>query len=265
MMEHDQAAALLTAYLDRELGVAETLALEHHLDGCASCRAAQAEQQALIARCRADAPYFRAGPELRRRIAAALPPAAAATSAGPPAVRHGGLLGALRERLGSLAWPPQAVLATALFALTLATGLYLAVPSDEDRLAEELVAGHVRSLQVDHLSDVASSDQHTVKPWFNGKIDFAPPVVDLAAQGFKLEGGRLDYLHGHAAAVLVYRHGPHPINVYIWPAAGGDAAPQLRDQQGYHLAGWRAGGMQYWAVSDLARDEMNALVDALRH
>ncbi len=256
-MEHDEAAILLTAYLDGELGVAEALALEHHLDGCAACRAAQVQQRALIARCRAEAPYFRAPAELARRIEAALPQS---RPAAPPGTvpRRGG------RALWDLSWLRPAALAVSLGALVAAAGLYLGAPSEQDRLAEELVAGHVRSLQVDHLSDVASSDQHTVKPWFNGKIDFAPPVTDLAAQGFKLEGGRLDYIQGHTAAVLVYRHGPHPINVYIWPAAGPDSAPQLRDLQGYHLAQWHGAGMQFCVVSDLARDELTALVGALR-
>lgn len=251
-MEHDEAALLLCAYLDGELGVSEVLALEHHLDGCAECRAAQAEQRALIARCRAEAPYFRAAPELARRIEAALPRSTPATPA-----RAG-------STFWDLPWLRPVALAATLATLITGVGLYLALPSEQDRLAAELVAGHVRSLQVDHLSDVASSDQHTVKPWFNGKIDFAPPVLDLAGQGFKLEGGRLDYIHGHNAAVLVYRHGPHPINVFVWPEAGSDRAPRLRDLQGYHLAQWRADGLEFWAVSDLARDEMAALVVALR-
>lgn len=252
-MEHDEATTLLGAYLDQELGVSEALALQRHLDGCAECRAAQAEQRALIARCRGEAPYFHAPARLAQRIAAALPPPTL------PAARR-----RADKASWDFAWLRPAAIAASLCALTIGAGLFLAAPSDQDRLAEELVAGHVRSLQVDHLADVASSDQHTVKPWFNGKIDFAPPVVDLAAQGFRLEGGRLDYVGGHSAAVLVYRHGAHPINVYIWPAAGAAQAPRQRDEQGYHLVQWRAEGMQFWAISDLSREEMAHLVAALR-
>ena len=128
----------------------------------------------------------------------------------------------------------------------------------------ELVSSHVRSLQVDHLSDVVSSDQHTVKPWFNGKLDFSPPVIDLAAQGFPLVGGRLDYLDGHTVAVLIYRHKLHPINLYIWPSSDRNGALQVHGRQGYHLIHWVVGGMNYWAVSDLAANELEFYVNFLR-
>src|SRR5438094_10648043 len=107
-----------------------------------------------------------------------------------------------------------------------------------------------------HLTDVPSSDQHTVKPWFNGKLDFSPPVVDLAPQAFPLVGGRLDYLDGRAVAALVYRHRQQPINVYIAPSAKKDMPAQALDRQGYHIVHWTSHGMDYWAVSDLAEDEL---------
>jgi anti-sigma factor RsiW len=152
----------------------------------------------------------------------------------------------------------------ALLAVVWSGSLYLALPSAQDRLMEELVSSHVRSLQVDHLSDVVSSDQHTVKPWFNGKLDFSPPVIDLASQEFPLVGGRLDYLDERTVAVLIYRHKLHPINLYIWPGTGRNVAPQGQDRQGYHLIHWTAGGMNYWAVSDLAASELEFFVNTLR-
>ena len=123
-------------------------------------------------------------------------------------------------------------------------------------------------MMVDHLADVASSDQHTVKPWFNGKLDFSPTVVDLAAQGYALDGGRLDYLDNRPVAALVYRHPPHVVNVFIWPS-GDDTAiaatkPEILTRQGYHLFHWTQSGMAYWAISDLNLAEMQTFVQLLQ-
>jgi anti-sigma factor RsiW len=116
--------------------------------------------------------------------------------------------------------------------------LYLTLPSAQERLMEELISSHVRSLQVDHLADVISSDRNTVKPWFNGKLDFSPSIIDLTPQGFLLVGGRLDYLDGRTVAVLIYRHNQHPINLYIWPNTEKDTTPQVQSRKGYHLIRW---------------------------
>jgi len=134
-------------------------------------------------------------------------------------------------------------------------------------LVRELVASHVRSqLLLSHVTDVASSNSHTVKPWFNGKVNFAPTVNDFADQGFRLKGGRLDYLDGQPAAVLVYQRREHIINLFIWkPADAADSAVQRTTQQGFHLVHWTHGGLTYWAVSDLNAEELEALAGLVRN
>jgi anti-sigma factor RsiW len=138
----------------------------------------------------------------------------------------------------------------------------------EDADGRELVSAHVRSLMAAHLEDVASSDQHTVKPWFSGKLDFAPPVVDLRQQGYVLSGGRLDYLQDRPVAALVYRYQKHVINLFLWPAQGSLAADQaLRTQplpRGYRMVGWRDDGLEYRAVSDAGPDALRLFAVQLR-
>ena len=157
-------------------------------------------------------------------------------------------------------WSPWAIGSTlsAAFALVLGVALYLMLPGADDRLTDEVIAGHVRSLMVAHAADVSSSDRHTVKPWFAGKIDFAPPVVDLTAQGFALVGGRLDYIDRRPVAALVYRHRQHLVNLFVWPSTR-DADMRRISRQGFNVVHWAGGGMNYWAVSDLNPEELGQL------
>jgi anti-sigma factor RsiW len=148
-----------------------------------------------------------------------------------------------------------------------AAGLALVMinPSAHEAAIEsEVIAGHVRSLQASHLVDVATSDRHTVKPWFNGKVDFAPPVVDLAAQGFPLAGGRLDYLDHRPVAALVYRRAKHVINLYVWPSRPGERLSGADGREGYRVDYWTAGGLEFWAVSDVAPQDLDAFVRSFR-
>lgn len=145
------------------------------------------------------------------------------------------------------------------FILGVVLTLYAQITPTPDRLADEVVANHVRSLMGQHLVDVVSSDQHTVKPWFNGKIDFAPTVKDFAAQGFPLLGGRLDYLDKHTVAALAYQHAKHTINVFILPDARDDTAPKQLSQRGYHLIYARKNHMAYWLVSDMNAQDLQSL------
>ncbi|MGH7153425.1 MAG: anti-sigma factor family protein, partial [Acetobacteraceae bacterium] len=149
-------------------------------------------------------------------------------------------------------------------AVAAAVVLLLVLPGGGGEIAQDVASAHIRALQPGHLMDVVSTDQHTVKPWFDGRLDFAPPVKDLAAQGFPLIGGRLDYLDGHPAAALVYRRAKHLIDLYVWPAqsstSGGPTAPRTGERNGYHLVHWRQDGMQLWAVSDVEAAQLRAFV-----
>jgi len=142
---------------------------------------------------------------------------------------------------------------------------FFSASSAQERLAQEAVTIHVRSLMATHLADIASTDRHAVKPWFTGKLDFSPPVHDLATQGFPLVGGRLEYIGGHPAAALIYRHHQHTINVLVWPRDDRSPTPPASfTAQGYHVTGWKGESMQFWLVSDLNARELRQFAQQLR-
>jgi len=173
-------------------------------------------------------------------------------------------------RIASILWPSYrwagAIAAAAVpMIIVLVGGLRRTGSSTDDLIGNEIVASHVRSLMANHLADVISTNQHTVKPWFDGRIDFAPTVVDCAAQGFPLAGGRLDYIYDHPVAALVYRYHLHVINLFTWPIAhAADTQLRLATQEGYNSVHWTESGMEYWAVSDVAPPELERFAQLVR-
>jgi anti-sigma factor RsiW len=254
-MDCKETQELLPAHVDRELGLPEAIEIDRHLHSCAACHGEFVEQSALRAAVKRQGTYFRAPGDLEARIMAALP----VEGESPVApTKHGW------RWLGPWTWLNLGGALAAAVALFWSVGLYLALPSADDLIADEVVASHVRSLMANHIADVASSDQHTVKPWFSGKLDFSPTVTDLTGQGFPLIGGRLDYVDHRPVAALVYRHRQHLINVYVWPAGDRrDSAPRTLSHQGYHLVHWVGGGMVHWVISDVNLRELMELVGTL--
>lgn len=250
-MRCEEAGPLIESYLDGELDLVRNLEIERHLETCPDCAPLRETAQELRSAIREDARYFRAPASLTQRVRAM---AREQTRAATP-----------RATVLSWRWigAAAAVVLVALAAVRL--GKNWMGPSHEELLAQEVLAGHVRSLMVHHLTDVLSSDQHTVKPWFDGKLDFAPPVIDLAQAGFPLVGGRLDYLDGRPVAALVYQRRLHYINLFVWPSAEGrNAEPARQTREGYNILQWNQNQMTYWAVSDLSGDEMQTFVALLR-
>jgi anti-sigma factor RsiW len=250
-MDCKSAQTLIDGYLDHELEPVRSLEVEDHLRGCAVCFQSYKDHQVLSEGLRAGSVYFKAPADLEKRIQRSVRQAAKADSA---------------PRWLSWSWVKLAapMVAAALVVLTLLP--FLRGPSTEETLTQEVVSSHIRSLMANHLADVTSSDQHTVKPWFNGKLDFSPPVEDLATHGFPLVGGRLDYLNNRPVAALVYQRAKHLINVFVWPSnESSDSGIKTETRQGYHVYHWTRSGMTYWVVSDLEESQLQEFVQLLQN
>ena len=237
--EHQNVRELLHAYVDGELDLANARETERHLQSCADCRGIQRAIRELRSALNTEATAYRAPAHLRRNVRAALRREAKSS-------RH--------------TLSPWLMFATGAAFAALIVGFVLFQTmraTRTDAIVDQVVANHVRSLLAAQLVDVVSSDQHTVKPWFDGKIDFAPEVHDLAAKGFPLVGGRLDYLDGKTVAALVYQRNKHAINLFITPApANRSTSPTVTTRRGYNVVTWTNNGMKYWAVSDLNQAEL---------
>ena len=242
-MEPDRYAPLLSAWMDGELGWWRRRVVARHLASCPSCAAQLEELQAMQGAIRGALTYHRAPPGLAQRIGNVLPREAATA---PPRSRT--------------RWAPLAGtgFAGALAGVVLTLLVVGAVPHQSGSgVTEAVLDSHIRSLMPDHLTDVLTSDQHTVKPWLSAHLDVSPPVSDFAAEGYPLVGGREDYVDGHPAAVVVYRRAKHVINLFAWAAPDAADAPfRAETRQGFHLIFWRHGGIEYVAVSDVEQDQL---------
>ena len=245
-MDHEQIRELINPYVDGELDLLTARETEQHLRGCEDCRGTEQALRALRETLASSQPAYRAPSRLRKNVRAALRREAKTT-----------------ERT----FNPWVIFATTAVCALIVLGAVLFQTTRASRnntLVNEVVADHVRSLLATHLVDVASSDQHTVKPWFDGKIDFAPEVRDLSDEGFPLIGGRLDYLGDKTVVALVYQRNKHPVNVFIMPAtADRNTSPSATTRRGYNVLSWTHDEMKYWAVSDLNEAELRRFTELL--
>jgi len=245
-MSCELTQTVLHGYLDGELDAARAADFERHLISCGECVAALEVNENLRSSLQRAGLYERAPMTLRQSVQ---------TQLGAPA------RSSVTPIRNPSAWRWLAMAATFLLAVFLGWRLLPLLRGNhgDTTLASAIVDAHLRSLQPGHLEDVQSTDQHTVKPWFDGKLDFAPPVHDFVNDGFPLQGGRLDVVHGRTVAVLVYARRKHLINVFVWPTKEADSEPLAGSQLGYHWIDWRKAGMEMCAVSYVSPDDLSEL------
>ncbi|MDX6711191.1 MAG: hypothetical protein QOH96_2207 [Blastocatellia bacterium] len=264
-MNCEEAIKLMDGYLDGQLDPITNQAIEQHLRECHNCDQAYKTHGSLIRAIGNATPYYKAPAELRERIQsslrakiAELPSRNVARDAQPLFPKK---QPEPRSILFGTSWNWLALAAAVVFAAIIAWNVLPRVqrPGNDRFLATQLIASHVRSLMANHLTDVASSDRHTVKPWLDAKLDFAPAVVDLSSEGFPLIGGRLDYLDNRPVAALIYQRRKHFINLFVWPAAPDETrTPKTITHQGYQLLHWADSDFNYWAVSDVNGKDLEA-------
>jgi anti-sigma factor RsiW len=225
--------------------------IRDHLTSCISCAEIHARLHELQMDIRTQAPHYDPPADLQRRVQSALAQAAKSEAKS----------GTVDRRYVSWQWLAIAASSLLTFSLALNLTLFRSHRDERDTLAQNIVSSHVRSLIGTHLLDVPSSDQHTVKPWFNGKLDFSPDVRDFANQGFPLIGGRIEYMADRPIAALVYQRRRHVINVFVWPTVSSPNSAGELTEKGYNMIHWSKAGMIYWAVSDLNLSELRQFAD----
>jgi anti-sigma factor RsiW len=242
---------MMHGFIDGELDSIHAQQFEQHLATCADCATQLERFKALKHIIGQDGVRWRVPDPVRDQILTAiLLENQLASQEAAATVDHTRVWSRIVQFIKRWSYVPSfAALAASVF-------LVLSVPRQDISLQDQILASHVRSLLVNHLTDVQTSDQHTVKPWFDGKIDYSPPVVDLAAQGFPLIGGRVDYINGRVVAALIYRRHGHVINVFAWPAP--PVTPTDTTHDGYNFVKWSSGGLTFWAVSDVSATELAA-------
>jgi anti-sigma factor RsiW len=242
-------------YLDGELDLVRTFDTEAHLKRCSACTQELENLKALRFALQRGSLSYTAPVALRAQIQSSLRESSGA-----------------RVQESKIKWPSinfwQLAGAFALLALISVSGWQwttrLRAASSDQQIAAEVFSSHLQSLEGNHLMDVVSTDQHTVKPWFDGKLDFSPPVEDLASDGFPLMGGRLDYVENREVAALIYQRRKHFINVFVWPnPTGSNSTEAIQPQKGYNIMRWSRGGFQFWAVSDVAAFDLAEFVGLL--
>lgn len=240
---------LLNSYADGELDLLNHLQVEEHLKDCPACTLVFENHSALKSAMADDSLYFHAPPDLQKRIRRTL--------------RESNRESSEAARIWLWRLVPALAASAAIIVLIL---LFMRPGSTNDELlAKEIVSGHIRSMMANHLTDVLSSDQHTVKPWFDGKLDFSPPVVDLTGQGFPLIGGRIDYAGSRPVAALVYQRRQHFINLFVFPSTDhSDNGNKISLRQGYNLIHWSESGMSFWAISDLNLIELKEFTQTIQ-
>jgi anti-sigma factor RsiW len=266
-MNCEEATKLMDGYLDGELDPITSQTIEQHLRECPRCDQAYATHGSLIRAIGNATPYYKATSELRERIQSSLRKQIAEQSNGSSSIPRDARPPIAKKQpetppiLFGKSWNWLALAAAIVFAASIVWNVLprLQRPGNDQFLATQLIASHVRSLMANHLTDVASSDQHTVKPWLDAKLDFAPAVPDLSGEGFPLLGGRLDYLDNRPVAALIYQRRKHFINLFVWPAARDETrTPKTITRQGYQLLHWVDSDFNYWAVSDVNENDLQA-------
>src|SRR6266576_1968580 len=266
-MNCEEAKKLMDGYLDGELDPITSQTIEQHLRECDKCDQAYKAHALLIRSISDKTPYYKTPAGLRERIQSSLREEIAERSPRSVSRNIPSLFPSLfqskpserRAVLFGTQWNWLALAAAIVFAAIIAWNLVprLQQPGADQLLATKLIGSHVRSLMANHLTDVASSDQHTVKPWLDTKVDFAPPVVDLSSEGFPLVGGRLDYLDQRPVVALIYQRRKHFINLFVWPAeSNASRAMNAISRQGYQLLHWADSDFNYWAVSDVNANDL---------
>jgi anti-sigma factor RsiW len=249
-MDCEQAKILIDAFIDNELDIPNSLEVERHISSCQSCSIVYKNYLVIQSALKDESMYFSTPPELKKKITSSIKSSEKKQFS-------------IKSRM--FGWQGAA----AVFALTsvflLIFILFRSASSPEAQITEQIVDNHMRSLMPNHLTDVQNSDQHTVKPWFNGKLDFSPPVADLSSQGFTLVGGRLDYINGQPVAAIVYQRKSHLINLFFWFSDNkDDITKKASVTRGYNLIHWTKGNRNYWAVSDINLTELDEFISKIQ-